>query len=269
MSWDHELQTMTDAVQAAGEQALRLARDGFETSTKTDRSPVTSADHAVNDLLHERLLGAFPDDGWLSEETPDTSTRLTKPRVWIIDPIDGTRAFMRGIPEFCISVALVEGHVPVVAGIYNPSTDELFTASRGAGVRLNGVPINAPIAPPDVLMLVSTRELHMGRFRSVEPWVRCAPIRSIAFALALTAVGRVDAMVTFERENEWDLAAGALLIGEAGGTVVDASGQRLQFNRPQPMFTGTIAIAPRAQDRVGPVIDHLRRFMTDRPPAPP
>jgi myo-inositol-1(or 4)-monophosphatase len=267
MPWEHELRTMTDAVRAAGEESLRHARDGFDTATKADRSPVTSADHAVNELLHDRLLGTFPDDGWLSEESPDTAARLTKSRVWIIDPIDGTRAFMRGIPEFCISVALIEKQIPVVAGIYNPSTDELFTAVRGAGVRLNGSPVAVSNAPPDILMLVSTRELHMGRFRSIESMVRCAPIRSIAFALALTAVGRVDAMVTFERENEWDLAAGALLIEEAGGTIADAAGRPLQFNRAEPVFTGTIAVAPGAQDRVLPVIDHLRRFITSRPPT--
>jgi myo-inositol-1(or 4)-monophosphatase len=266
--WERELRIMTEAVREAGGTALRLARGGFKTATKADRSPVTEADHAVNDLLHDRLLGAFPDDGWLSEESPDTDARLTKSRVWIIDPIDGTRAFMRGIPEFCISVALVEGGSPVVAGIYNPSTDELFTATRGAGVRLNNRPVSVPPTHADLLMLVSTRELHMGRFRSVESWVRCAPIRSIAFALALTTVGRVDAMVTFERENEWDLAAGALLIVEAGGTIADAAGAPLKFNRPQPAFTGTIAIGPCAQDRMRAVVDHLRRFMTDRPPSP-
>lgn len=267
MMWERELCTMTDAVRAAGAEALRLAKAGFKTATKADRSPVTEADHAVNDLLHNRLLGAFPDDGWLSEETPDTNARLSKRRVWVIDPIDGTRAFMRGIHEFCISVALVEDGTPVVAGIFNPSTDELFTATRGTGVRLNNHPVSVPPVHADLLMLVSTRELHMGRFRSIEAWVRCAPMRSIAFALALTAVGRVDAMVTFERENEWDLAAGALLVSEAGGMLVDAAGQPLQFNRPQPVFIGTIAVAPQAQARMLPVLDHVRRFMTGQQPT--
>ncbi len=264
MMWEPERRTMTDAIRAAGAEALRLAKAGFKTATKADRSPVTDADHAVNRLLHERLLGAFPDDGWLSEETPDTDSRLSKARVWIIDPIDGTRAFMRGIPEFCISVALIERGDPVVAGVYNPSTDELFTATRGAGIRLNDRPVDLPPAHTDLLMLVGTRELHMGRYKSIEPWVRCAPMRSIAFALALTAVGRVDATVTFERENEWDLAAGTLLLSEAGGLVTDAAGRPLQFNRPQPMVTGMIAVAPQAQTRMLPVLEHVRRFMTDQ-----
>lgn len=269
MAWDDELDTLTKAVRAAGAEALRLARAGFETVIKADRSPVTSADHAVNDILHDRLLGAFPTDGWLSEETPDGTERLAKPRVWIVDPIDGTRAFMRRIPEFCISVALVENGIPMVAAVFNPSTGELFTAVRGAGARLNAVPLAEPNTPSDMLMLVSTRELHMGRFKPVEPWVRCAPIRSIAYALALTAVGRVDAMVTFERENEWDIAAGALLIEEAGGTMSDAAGRLLQFNRPKPIFSGTIAVAPNARERMVPVIDHLRRFVTaPQEPAP-
>ena len=121
----HELATLSDAMIRAGREAIRLAAEGFETHTKRDHSPVTSADLAVNQMLRESLSAAFPEDGWLSEETPDNSERLDKKRVWIVDPIDGTRSFVRGLPEFCLSVALVENGVPMVAAIFNPSTGEL------------------------------------------------------------------------------------------------------------------------------------------------
>ena len=131
-----ELATLSDAMLRAGREALRLATEGFETHTKQDRSPVTSADLAVNRILRDSLSAAYPHDGWLSEETPDSSDRLNKKRVWIVDPIDGTRSFVRGLPEFCLSVALVDQGFPTVAAIYNPSTGEFFFGhswSRPAG----------------------------------------------------------------------------------------------------------------------------------------
>ena len=136
----HELATLSGAMLRAGHQAIRLAAEGFETFTKQDHSPVTSADLAVNEILRESLSPAFPEDGWLSEETPDNSERLDKKRVWIVDPIDGTRSFVRGLPEFCLSVALVENGSPMVAAIFNPSTGEFFSAIRGQGMRVDHRP---------------------------------------------------------------------------------------------------------------------------------
>src|SRR5688500_8052041 len=130
VSMEQELATLSDTMLRAGREALRLAADGFETHTKQDRSPVTSADLAVNQILRDSLSAAYPDDGWLSEETPDAPDRLGKKRVWIVDPIDGTRSFVRGLPEFCLSVALIEEGLPAVAAIYNPSTGEFFSAIR-------------------------------------------------------------------------------------------------------------------------------------------
>jgi myo-inositol-1(or 4)-monophosphatase len=138
MAWDYEGDVLIDVIRKAGLEALRFVVDGFETIQKPDHSPVTSADLAVNQVLQSCLTSAFPQDGWLSEESPDSLDRLQKRRVWVVDPIDGTKAFISGEPEFCISVALIELGQPVVAGIFNPSTDELFTATRGAGLSLNG-----------------------------------------------------------------------------------------------------------------------------------
>ncbi|HXF92553.1 MAG TPA: 3'(2'),5'-bisphosphate nucleotidase CysQ [Nitrospiraceae bacterium] len=252
-----ELDLLLDTVRLAGTRALELARNGFDTHRKADRSPVTSVDLEVNRLLQERLLGAFPDDGWLSEETPDSPARLEKKRVWIVDPIDGTNAFIKGLPEFCISVALVEGDQPIVGAVLNPVTNELFTAVRGQGFRLNGNP--PPPAKPAgrPVILVNPWELSTGRFDSLREVAVCRPMHSIAYALVLVAAGRVDAALTFEREHEWDLAAGVLLIQEAGGTVTDGAGKPFRFNQPRPSMQGTVAVAPGSAGRVEVLIHRL------------
>jgi myo-inositol-1(or 4)-monophosphatase len=252
-----ELELLQDAVRRAGARAIELARDGFDTHIKADRSPVTSADLEVNRLLHERLIGTFPDDGWLSEETPDSPIRLEKKRVWVVDPIDGTKAFVRGLPDFCISVALVEGDQPVVAAVLNPVMKELFTAARGQGVWLNGNPMAPARRAGQPVLLANPWELSTGRFAAAEESADCRPMHSIAYALALVAVGRADAALTFEREHEWDLAAGVLLIQEAGGTAMDGAGKPFRFNQPRPSMQGTVAVAPGSAGRVNDLVRML------------
>jgi myo-inositol-1(or 4)-monophosphatase len=257
---DHELATLSKALMRAGVEALRLAATGFETHTKPDRSPVTSADLAVNRILQESLTAAFPEDGWLSEETADSDDRLSKKRVWIVDPIDGTRSFVRGLPEFCLSVALVEDGMPMVAAIFNPATGEFFSAIRGRGIRIDRLPeaAQAPFTPPErPLALVNPWELRVGRFRDLEPHLRCRPIGSIAYALALVAAGQADAVVTLQGGNEWDVAAGVLLIEEGGGRVTTAEGRPFTFNRPDPKLRGTLAIG---SDLTAPACAHLVRL---------
>ncbi len=246
MKWTQELEQLEAAMRAAGSEALRLARDGFETIRKPDQSPVTSADLAVNEILHAHLLSAFPHDGWLSEESPDDPSRLQKDRVWVVDPIDGTKAFINGVPEFCISVALIEQDLPIVAAVYNPSTNELFSAIRGEGLRLNHEPVDSQQVSTGQLPVIALgpREHQSGCFAALDPSTQHRPMLSIAWSLALMAWGHIDAVATFEPENEWDVAAGVLLIDEAGGTITDGSGQALTFNRPTPRYRGIIATSP-------------------------
>lgn len=252
MTWDCERDVLIDVIRMAGVEALRFAIDGFEIIQKPDQSPVTSADLAVNQVLQSRLTSEFPQDGWLSEESPDGPVRLQKRRVWVVDPIDGTKAFISGEPEFCISVALLEQGQPVVAGIFNPSTDELFTATRGGGLRLN----DEPITPPPTwrgqhpVIALNPWERQLGRFASLGQSAYNRPIRSIAWVLALTATGRIEAVATLEPENEWDVAAGALLMTEAGGTISDGHGHDLTFNRRVPRYSGIIAISPHCPEAV-------------------
>ncbi len=242
---EQELATLSDAMIRAGRETLRLAAEGFETHTKQDQSPVTSADLAVNQILRESLSAAFPDDGWLSEETPDTSDRLSKKRVWIVDPIDGTRSFVRGLPEFCLSVALVENGFPTVAAIFNPSTGEFFSAIRGHGMHVDHRPEAGQ--PPFIsserpLALVNPWELRAGRLQALEPHLRCRPIGSIAYALALVAAREADVAVTLDGGNEWDIAAGVLLIEESGGHATTPSGHPFSLNRIDPRLQGIVAL---------------------------
>jgi myo-inositol-1(or 4)-monophosphatase len=239
---NHELEVLRKAVRQAGQQALKLAAEGFETHIKKDRSPVTTADLAVNQILHEVLLAAFPHDAWLSEETPDDPRRLENKRVWIIDPIDGTKYFMRGVPQYAISVALVESHQPVVAAVYNPATDELFSAVRGMGAWLNGQPIHVtPARDGRPLILVNPPALERGVFRAIEAAAECRPMGSIAYTLALVSAGRADATLNLDGLNEWDVAGGVLLIEEAGGTVMDRNGSPLLFNQSKTTIRGILA----------------------------
>lgn len=265
MAWDLERDVLIDVIRKAGLEALRFAADGFETIQKPDQSPVTSADLAVNQVLQSRLESAFPQDGWLSEESPDNLDRLQRSRVWVVDPIDGTKAFISGKPEFCISVALIERGRPVVASIFNPSTDELFTATRGGGLRHNGEPVVPSTAQDSQHPVIALNrwERRISRFTSVVPSANTRPIRSIAWVLALTAIGRIQAVVTLEPENEWDVAAGALLITEAGGTISDGSGHDLTFNRREPRYSGIIATSPSCPDALKRQLKLLTRRVED------
>src|SRR5688572_27841064 len=251
MAMNHELEVLRQAVRQAGQQVLKLAAEGFETHIKKDRSPVTTADLAVNQILHDLLLAAYPHDAWLSEESPDDPRRLENKRVWVIDPIDGTKYFMRGVPQYAISVSLVESHQPVVAAVYNPATDELFSAVRGTGAWLNGQPIHVtPARDGRPIVLVNPPALERGLFRAIEAAAECRPMGSIAYTLALVAAGRADATLNLDGLNEWDVAGGVLLIEEAGGMVMDRNGSPLSFNQAKTTIRGILAADKDLLDRL-------------------
>ena len=240
--YHQEEATLHEVVKRAGKRVMHLSREGFETFIKKDRTPVTSADLEVDQILKETLLGAYPEDGWLSEETPDDSTRLNKKRVWILDPIDGTKYFMEGVPQFAISVALIEEHQPVVAVIYNPATEELFSAVIGLGATLNGKVMHVRSNPTDqITLLVSPPSFDRNTFRTLEPDARCQPMGSIAYTLALVAAGQADATINLGTQNEWDIAAGTLLVQEAGGITFDKNSNPIRFNQPNSSVAGIIA----------------------------
>lgn len=226
-----ELTVLLRALTAAGEAALAVRERGFTVKEKANADVLTEADLAADHTLKTALLGAFPGDGWLSEETEDSASRLTKARVWIVDPIDGTREFIQGIPEYAVSVALVENGVPVLAGVYNPETKECFHAVKGEGAYCNGVRLHcrATIEPPYVL-LASRSEFKRGEwapFASQSVKV----VGSIAYKLALVAAGAADATFSLGPKSEWDIAAGVLLVTEAGGYAGTCEGVPYVFNQ--------------------------------------
>ena len=212
---------------------------------KRGDDPLTAADLAVDAVLRSAL--PLPGEGWLSEETADDATRLERERVWIVDPLDGTREFVEGIPEWCVSVGLVVAGVPTAGGILNPASGHRIVGSLEHGVRLNGVEVRCAVTTDlrGALVLASRSEVKRGEW---EPFFS-APIAvrnmgSVAYKLGLVAAGRADATWTLVPKNEWDVAAGAALVAAAGGEVFGLDYEPVAFNRPDTLLPGFIAVAP-------------------------
>ena len=238
---------LTGAVRVSGALALSFFRNGVIGRNKADNTPVSDADLAVDEMLRERLIGERPGYGWLSEESVDNPSRLDASRVWIVDPIDGTRAFLAGTPEWTIAAALVENCQPVLAAVFNPATGEMFTARRGNGAYLNGVPI-AVTTPGEIAgcRMIATKGFFKHKVWTA-PWPHTENtwFNSIAYRLALIAAGRADATLSLTGKSEWDIAAAALVVEEAGGRITDATGAALTFNKPSPRMNGLVAAAPK------------------------
>ena len=237
-----DLQLAQEAARKASDVIMSYFRDEYEIKEKGEGNPVTTADLEADRILKEALLGARPDDGWLSEETVDSEERLGKSRVWIVDPIDGTKEFIQGIPQFAVSIALaVDGDIQV-AVVCNPAKNELFSAVRGEGATLNGKPIRVtPLAElADASILASRSEVKRGEFDQFVDYA-ITPIGSIAYKLALVAGGQADLTFTLTPKNEWDFAGGALLITEAGGRIHVLGDHPQKFNQPDPLVTGVVS----------------------------
>lgn len=243
---DADLDLLTRAAREAGEIAMHYFRADPKVWEKAgDAGPVTEADYAVDRHLRETLRAARPDYGWLSEETEDGAERLSHRRVFVVDPIDGTRAFVKGETAFAHSLAVVEDGVPVAGVVYLPAKDRLYAAAQGQGATLNGAPIGVAAETTDLPRMLTTRP-------NVEPvyWPGGVPEMqrhfrpSLAYRMALVAEGRFDGMLTFRDSWEWDIAAGVLLCAEAGATVTEARGTPLRFNSERGMVAGVLAAAP-------------------------
>lgn len=242
MFLNDELNILKEAVVEAGQAVLSIAREEFKITFKMGTEPVTTANIIANSILKDRLLGRFPQCGWLSEKTRNDPSRQKKKRAWIVNPIDGTKEFMCGIPEYSVSVALVEEGLPVLSAVYNPAEDLLFTAVKGQGAMLNGNPIRADHRMQQLpVVLASRSEISRGEFKQYESYAVIKPVGSIAYKLALVAAGRADAILSLGHKNEWDIAAGVLLVEEAGGKVTDSEGEPMFFNRGQTLVNGIIA----------------------------
>jgi myo-inositol-1(or 4)-monophosphatase len=252
------LEVLKKYVRQAGQAIFQMAAKGFETAYKANEDPVTTADIKADSILRKGLTEAFPGTGWLSEETRDDFSRLDKKLVWIVDPIDGTKEFVSGIPEYAVSVALVENGLPVLAAVYNPATEELFAAATGQGAWLNGKAIKAEQAISTKLVLLASRsEIKRGEFKPFEPFARIRPCGSIAYKLALVAAGRADATFSLGPKNEWDIAAGVLLVSESGGKANNLNGTPFIFNQRTTLVDGIVAATSHAAQPVRKLIEQV------------
>jgi myo-inositol-1(or 4)-monophosphatase len=246
-----ELELARAAAVAAGDLALSHFGADRKSWYKGPGQVVTEAELAVDALLHDMLRGARPDHGWLSEERGDDRSRMRCRRVWMVDPIDGTRAFAEGVPQFAISVALVEGGEPLLGVVLNPATGERFEASRGGGAWLNGerLSVSSCTALADAKLLSSRTEMKRRHWPSMIPEARFTTIGSLAYKLALIAGGRFDGLVSLRASHDWDIAAAQLMVGEAGGRLTDAAGRAIMLNRDIPRHAGlAVAATPSLHD---------------------
>lgn len=229
----------------AGELALKHFHGPEDWWDKTPNNPVSRADLEVDAYLKDRLAHARPEDGWLSEETADTPERLTRPRVWIVDPIDGTRDFVRGRTGWAVSLALVEHGQPVVAALAAPARGQLFVATHGRGAQLNGQRLHIATPGATIRLPIDAQNLTAPFWPA--PWpggTLCEKPNSLALRMAKLAAGEADAWLEGRTINEWDVAASALIVTEAGGTVTDRHGAPLTFNKPTPTIHGIATAHP-------------------------
>ena len=239
-----DLTLLIDAARSAGD----IARGYFNASPEVweksgGQGPVTKADLHVNRQLEADLQTARPDYGWLSEETEDGDVRQSTDRQFIVDPIDGTRSFIEGSKDWAHSIAIAENGIVTSAVIYLPMRDTLYAATSGGGATLNGVPITAnEDRPIDTATVLSSKPNMDPKYwaAAVPPFNRTFR-SSLAYRMALVAEGRFDGMLTLRPTWEWDVAAGALIVTEAGGNVSDQKGGPAVFNNPHPQINGMVA----------------------------
>ncbi len=254
---EREAELLKSTVREAGALALSLFRTELRNWTKGASSPVSEADIAVNDLLQQRLREATPDYGWLSEESVDDEQRLGKPLVWIVDPIDGTRGYLAGREDWCVSVALVEENTPVLAAVFAPASDEFFFAARGQGATRNGRPVQ----------VTSGAELDFSRVAGPKPLVERLKlssgeislhprIASLALRLCRVAQGHLDAAFAGGNSRDWDLAAANLIVQEANGKMTALSGDAILYNRRE---VGHGVLVAAGRDRHASIVSHFRR----------
>jgi myo-inositol-1(or 4)-monophosphatase len=237
-----DLELAAEAARLAGIVVLQDFGGEHRVTHKGPDQPLTGADLAADRLLREVLGAARPGYGWLSEETADRPDRLRCDRVWIVDPIDGTRSYISGRPEFAISIGLAVAGAAVVGVVYNPGTGELFRCVRGGGAWLDGRAGALRVRPAGAprVLVASRTEIAAGE---LDPFadVAVVPLGSTAYKLARIAAGEADVFLSRGPKSEWDVCAGALLVEEAGGRATDLAGRMLRYNRPDPEVDGIVA----------------------------
>jgi len=259
-----QLEVVRYAVREAGAAILqRAARLPPRVTGPVDRTVVTEADLEANRILQHHLSGRFPGYGWLSEETKGDGRHLQYERVWIVDPMDGTREYVRKVPEFVVSVALAEKGEVILGVVYCPCTGDLYEAT-GGGTRRNGLPAACRRqldGRPEVE--VSRSDWEQGRFAGYAAGLELRPVGSIAYKLARLAAGLSDSTLSVTPKNEWDIAAGVCLVTAAGGKVTDLAGRPHRFNQPDSLRPGVIAASAAAYPSVCRAVADLGAHAAD------
>ena len=254
---ERDVDILNETVRAAGALALKYYGQAPQNWLKDNDTPVSEADLAVNELLRAKLCQAQPDYGWLSEETRDTSERLNRERVWVVDPIDGTRAFLQNKPHWTIAAALVEAGRPIMAAVYNPVENEFFEAQAGRQALLNDVPISVS----KTQSLAGCKMLAHGHIFKRDIWPKPWPAlevdmrNSMAYRLCLVAQGRFDVALALSAKSDWDLAAADLIVAQAGGSVTGEGGKVLQYNQAVSRHRPVLAAGPHLHKEL---LDYLR-----------
>jgi len=243
-----DLKLLEDTVREAGHIARKFYGGDYKQWSKEGGSPVTEADLAVNKYLLDHLIAARPDYGWLSEENTDDPARLSRACVFVIDPIDGTVAFLKNRPHFTICAAIVVEGRPCCGVVYNPITEELYAARRGAGATRNGMAIHVGDRAQleDCAMLGDRTQLTGAPWPSMHVQNR----NSVAYRVVLVADGSADASVSPTAKRDWDLAAADIILTEAGGCLTDAGGAALIYNRPVTRQPSLVAANPRLHKEI-------------------
>lgn len=235
------LERIQAAIEAARKTFVRFTPGEVEAEYKAGHDPVTEADRELDTILRKNLLRSG--EGWLSEESADDLSRLSRDHVWVVDPLDGTREFVEGIPEFCVSIAFVERAEPVAGGIFNPATNEVFLGTKDLGVSYNGQPAHVSLRSElkGAVVLASRSETRRGEWKQFQgaPF-QIEPMGSVAYKLARVAAGLADATFTLTPKHEWDVAGGAALIGSSGGSIQTLR-SCLVCNRENILIDGLIA----------------------------
>lgn len=253
---DADLALLLDTVREAGHIALAFDRTNLKYEHKSDGSFVTEADFAVDAFLKSRITAARPGDGWLSEETPDTPDRLTRTRVWIADPIDGTRGFLHGSGPWGIGMALVEQGRPTVSAILRPDDGLMFHGLRGEGCFCNGQRLQATTTGT----LKQAQIIGPTKFRAAmelaEAHVETNSQLPLLLRLAAIAAGELAGAVSPGNKNDWDIAAGHLLVKEAGGRVTTRAGDEVIYNRAEPWQPGLVAAGRNLHSAILDIVRH-------------
>src|SRR5271169_6237724 len=259
-SYAEILKRIYAALEASRKVFARFTPGAIEAEYKVGHDPVTEADRELDVVLRKELLR--DGEGWLSEESVDDPIRLQHSRVWVVDPLDGTREFVKGIPEFCVSIGFVENGRPVAGGIYNPATNETFLGSIESGVTYNGKPAQPSQRKTldGALVLASRSEVKRGEWKVFEnAGLKIRPMGSVAYKLALVSAGLADVTFTLTPKNEWDVVAGAALVQSAGGFVSTLEKTNLTANRRDPLLSGLLASGPFLKDELLSLVEpHIK-----------